>query len=614
MPDLFPRPRSLALDGGSSTAPVEEVADRSLPAQGYVLSIGPERAVLAHADAAGLRYGRDTVAQLRSADGSLPTGEVRDHPAIATRGVMLDVSRDRVPTRATLDRLVGIMVAARCNHLQLYVEHTFAYAGHEDVWRDASPLTAADLRWLDDRCAEHGIELAANQNCFGHMGRWLAHDRYRDRAECPDGVEILPGVIWPPGVLAPTADNAAFVVELVREQRAAVRSRVVNVGCDETFELGRGASADRVAEVGLGTVYGEHLARIVGPLLADGAAVQVWADVLAHHPEALDLLPAGEVTALVWNYDRPGAPTPDLPASVAGVLADLGIDLTTPTDFETRLVPFAGGSRPAWVVPGTSSWNSLVGRLDDARANLLDAARAAVAAGVDGYLITDWGDGGHHQPPSVSDPPILYGAAVAWGPEANADLDLAATVDRIVHGVAVTGGGVGTAGSVGSDGSPATGGAPEADSGSIGRVLQAVGGVHGRTGVVARNLSPLVAALFPDQVHLTGGTPDRDAVAEVVATLDRARDDLARARSTAADAADVVEELDVAIGLARHGALRMAARAEGRDPDGDAAAMHADLAPLIDRYRAAWSARARPGGLADSAARIERTLAHYAPR
>ena len=53
----------------------------------------------------------------------------------------------------------------------------------------------------------------------------------------------------------------------------------------------------------------------------------------------------------------------------------------------------------------------------------------------------------------------------------------------------------------------------------------------------------------------------------------------------------------------------MAATAVGREPDG--AAMAADLAPLIERYRAVWAERSRPGGLDDSAAHLERTLSLY---
>ena len=100
---------------------------------------------------------------------------------------MLDVSRDRVPTLDTLEWLVGVLAALGFNELQLYIEHTFAYSGHQEVWEDASPLTADDLRWLDGVCQANDIELVGNMNCFGHMERWLAHERYRAMAECPDG-------------------------------------------------------------------------------------------------------------------------------------------------------------------------------------------------------------------------------------------------------------------------------------------------------------------------------------------------------------------------------------------------------------------------------------------
>jgi hexosaminidase len=582
--DVFPRPRHVATFDPTTrcTAPVELVHDPALPSQGYELNAGADRTVLAHADDAGRRYGEQAIAQLRDDEGTLPAVHLRDWPDIAVRGAMLDVSRDRVPTRATLERLVGVLAAARFNHLQLYVEHTFAFRGHEDVWRHASPLTVEDMGWLDDLCSVHGIDLVANQNSFGHMGRWLSHDRYRHRAECPDGVEIIAGVRWPPGVLAPTQDNAEFALTLVREQMAAVRSRTVNIGCDETFELGRGVSAPRAAEVGLGRVYGEHLARLVGPLVADGCSVQVWADVLANHPDALALLPEGDVTALVWNYEPPGAPVPRLGPRGAAVLDALGIDLSEPTDFASRLAPFAGSGITTWVVPGTSSWNSLVGRLDTAQANLLDAARTARDAGVGGFLVTDWGDGGHHQPPSVSDPAFLYGGAIAWCADANAHLDVAAVVDRVTTGD---------------------------PTGTIGRVLMAIGEVHGRTGVVGRNTSPLCAALFPHRGLTVGGAPEPDAVVEVIATLEAARDLLASARPTAADGATTVAELDVAIGLARHGALRLLVQGGGPDPG--PAAMRSDLEPLVTSYSEAWLARSRPGGLVDSLAHLERTLAFY---
>src|SRR5690606_2842152 len=102
--------------------------------------------------------------------------------------------------RETLAQLVDLLALLRVNHFELYTEHTFAYAGHEEVWRDASPLTPDDVRWLDDLCAARGIELAANQNGFGHMERWLRHARYRELAEAPQGWSTPWGTQAPPAV------------------------------------------------------------------------------------------------------------------------------------------------------------------------------------------------------------------------------------------------------------------------------------------------------------------------------------------------------------------------------------------------------------------------------
>ena len=45
--------------------------------------------------------------------------------------------------------LIRALGQLRVNQLQLYVEHTFAFAGHEEAWQEASPLTPAEIRALD---------------------------------------------------------------------------------------------------------------------------------------------------------------------------------------------------------------------------------------------------------------------------------------------------------------------------------------------------------------------------------------------------------------------------------------------------------------------------------
>src|SRR5207237_8526035 len=59
----------------------------------------------------------------------------------------------------------------------------FAYRGHEEVWRGWSPMRPEEVKELDEYCEVRGVALAANQNCFGHLEKWLRHPRYAALAE-----------------------------------------------------------------------------------------------------------------------------------------------------------------------------------------------------------------------------------------------------------------------------------------------------------------------------------------------------------------------------------------------------------------------------------------------
>jgi hexosaminidase len=543
-----------------------------LPAQGYVLEIEPGEIRLAFADDAGERYGLAALRQLRAAfAGALPCLRIRDWPDFAVRGYMLDVSRDRVPTRETLRRIVDLLELLRINHLQLYTEHSFAYAAHEPVWRHASPLTPDDVRWLDALCAAKGIELAANQNGFGHMERWLRVDGYRHLAEAPGGWTTSWGETWPAATLYPDDASRELVLGLYRELRACFSSRRINVNFDETFELGKGRSQARVEAEGRGRVYLDFLLPIVEELQRDGAEVLFWGDVLRHHPRLVDELPDRDLVALVWHYEAP-VENPSLPAGLESILAEIGIDENVLRGFAGQVPVFARGKLPFWVCPGTSSWNSLLGRWSNARANLLDAAEVGAAHGAGGYLITDWGDNGHMQPPSVSFAPLTYGACLAWCAANNRELDVAGALDRFVW---------------------------RDESGALGAAALRAAEVYSVAGTDAFNGSPLFYPLIGRDLSLgSERRPTGEDIRRVLNELDEAAAAAARARPRCADGELIVRELRQAIRLARLGA-RVLAR-NHRLAGFDASITAAEIEDARTEQRACWRARSRPGGLDDS--------------
>ncbi len=232
--------------------------------EGYSLQIHADQIRLVGHDLAGTFYGAMTFRQIvrQAAGDALPCVRIDDWPTFAHRGVMLDVSRSRVFTMDTLRMLVSMFAEMKFNQLQLYTEHTFAYRHHREVWEEASPMTGEQVMELDALCRAHHMELVPNQNSFGHFGKWLMHEPYHHLSEMPvkrdaDG-EISTGGCLCPG----EPDSIKLLDELYDELLPHFSSAQFNVGCDETFTLGKGRSAERAEREGVGRVYLDFLLKI----------------------------------------------------------------------------------------------------------------------------------------------------------------------------------------------------------------------------------------------------------------------------------------------------------------------------------------------------------------
>jgi hexosaminidase len=567
---LFPRPRELTLRGGwlkvpplphptaaflknlpatmdearAALAGAAEGACRIVHkpergAEGYHIEILASGIRLNAGDAHGVLYGAQTLRQIAEQyPDELPHLEITDSPDLPVRGFMVDVSRTRVPTQAELLALIHALGRLRANQFQLYVEHTFAFRGHEDAWKDASPLTPAEIRELDAECSAHGIELVPNLNTFGHMERWLRHPRYRAMAECPEGwIHPLTGQFKEfPGTLRPDQASVDFAASLLDDYLPNFRSRQVNIGGDEPWELGQGFSKQAVAERGKHRVYLDHLKKLCALGRDRGRTVQFWGDILLEDLALAQDAPADAVP-VVWGYDA-GHPFKEQ----CGRLRELG--------------------RTYLVAPGTSAWQSFTGRLDNALTNQAEAVGAAVRHEARGILLTTWGDNGHHQPWPTSWLPMAAGLAQAWGFAANARTDFGS-------GCAILGGLSAAEGKV------------------VAAALAQLGTLDGKIAKANRNKSltwdfltakPDALAKFTD-----GVTP-----AEIAASLAH----LADAQGLVAKIADATarEELSLGARLAEAGLRRAAGETI---PEGEKARLKAD-------YETVWLRRSRPGGLAES--------------
>ncbi|MCA9312340.1 MAG: hypothetical protein KDA21_14095 [Phycisphaerales bacterium] len=407
-PLLLPVPRSLTLTGGSvritDSAVIEHVGQGAASDESYALVIEADGAgrgtVVIKAPApTGCLRARATLAQLRHQYGeSLPGLRISDGPVLASRGLMRDASRCRVPTRETMVDDVALVAALKLNHLEYYTEHTFRYAGHEDAWREASPVTPEDVCCVDEVARRSAVVLGANQNCFGHMERWLRHPRYAPLAETQGEFDFYGVPRRGPFSLCPIDPAALDLIrDLLDQLLPCFTSGVVNIGCDETADVGTGRSA---AACGTGPggatdVYLAWLTRVATLVHDRGFVPMFWADVALRDPARLTDLPA-DLVSLAWGYEA------DSPFSAWGArLSEAG--------------------RRFRVCPGTSSWRRITGRSWERARNIEAALQAALTFGAEGMMVTDWGDLGHRQQDIVALPGIAAAAAASWSGAAVVD-------------------------------------------------------------------------------------------------------------------------------------------------------------------------------------------------
>jgi hexosaminidase len=416
--NLLPTPRSLIRRPGSFLLPPgcpfsQVKISRRLVApdhpEGYALAITKRGVAIRFQEVAGLRAAFITFGQLvRECGRKLPCLRIRDWPDFARRGVMLDISRGRVPKLETLLDLVEKLADFKINELQLYTEHTFAYRRYKRIWQSWGALTAKEIRMLAARCRELGMDLVPNQNSFGHLRAFLTDPKLKKLGEISQPfLADTKDFLRRPTTLAPNHPGTLpFLRGLYDELLPNFFSNYFNIGGDETWDLGKGRSKKLCERKGKGRVYLDFLKQIHREVSKRDKTMMFWGDIILKYPALIRRLPKN-IIALNWGYE---ANHP----------------------FAQEAARFARAKISFYVCPGTSTWQTLVGKHDNAFANLRAAANVGKKSGALGFLNTDWGDGGHPQPLAVSWPLFAAGASLAWNAKLLDEETLARVLSRDV--------------------------------------------------------------------------------------------------------------------------------------------------------------------------------------
>ncbi|MCC7291147.1 MAG: family 20 glycosylhydrolase [Phycisphaerales bacterium] len=424
--------------------------------QAHQISILPERIEIIGVTAVGCFLALQTLRQLLALHpGDLPCAVITDVPAFPLRGLLYDVTRGKVPTVATLKRLVDRLAALKCNQLQLYIEHAFTFAFDPDICDAGCGLTPDEIREVDAHARQRFITLVPAVATMGHMGRILSLPKYRHLAEI-EPMQSWAQMSWPQRARGFTLDvlnpeSMRLVERIWRDILDAFSSPVVNICGDEPHDLGRGRNAARLDDAGRASAYVRRIVETCRFVQSRGRSAQMWSDVLVQHLELLSqfegdarprVRPCGtgvqpvvcesgvqpegrQVTDLPDRrqlgelpHPRPAGELPDrrqvgdlplLPRDIA--VLHWGYDAGSRYDMTRR---FVEAGFPTVVCPGTTGWKRVLNAVALAERNITTFARAGLEAGATGLLNTDWGDHGHFNAPGCSAHGIALGAACGW--------------------------------------------------------------------------------------------------------------------------------------------------------------------------------------------------------
>ncbi len=331
----------------------------------------------------GIRYGLQTLCQLATSRGRIPAIQILDQPDFRDRGIMLDVSRGKVPTRRTLEDLVDQCSRLRLNVLMLYVEHTFEFRSHPEIGEGASPLDAETILAVDRYAADRGIELVPCLQSLGHMEHILSIERYAKLAESDRLWSLSPSL----------GETYQFLGDLYDEFLPLFQSGRFNANCDEPFDLGRGQSAQRSPRKTPGRLFADHVSQLERLAGRHDKQLMIWADFALKHPDQIDRI-GRDVVLMDWWYEA------NFDFDRIRRLRRLGFEV--------------------WACPGTSSWNCLFPRIANSCENIARWADAGRRHGATGLLNTDWGDFGHYNALGVSLHGFAWGAQQAWSGDVEA--------------------------------------------------------------------------------------------------------------------------------------------------------------------------------------------------
>ena len=354
--------------------------------QGYFLSIESKKIIIQAPSAIGRFYGTQTLRQIfRNCIGmSLPCLKIKDWPSLKWRGISDDISRGQISTISNFKNIIHELAFFKKNLYQPYIEDMFAFDIDPMIGCERGAITKEEMGEIVKEAEKNHVLITPVFECLGHQDRLLSLPQNRKYAEIQDATKA-------PWSFSPVNEDAyQFVTRLIHEMAEAVPSPFFHIGGDESFDVGKGTSARKVEEIGVGRVHVEYFSRLNKYITQTlNRRMMVYADMFLNHPEALACMPR-DCIIVDWQY---------FPEN---------------KDFPTIKQLKDAGFRNIIASPGIWSWATYYPNHAMAFTNVGNFSAVAKKENLLGCITSSWGDGGAENLRENNMLGYAYSAAAEW--------------------------------------------------------------------------------------------------------------------------------------------------------------------------------------------------------
>lgn len=265
--------------------------------EAYSITISAKGAEISAPSSAGLFYGAQTLLQMvegQGRDAVLPFARVRDWPAMAYRGFMMDFSEGQLLRLSEVKRQLDLLARFKANQYYFYSEMSIEWPGYEMVTPEGR-FTQAQVREIIAYARDRHIDVVPCIELFGHMHALFRMEKFAGLGLPPYGEEFDQR----------NPRTLPVVDDLFDKTSQLFPSPWIHVGFDEPWSLGK-----------IGLTPGKNpfdtfifaLQHLADRAASQGKRLMYWADInngastLSNHPELISRLPKGAIAG-PWEYD-----------------------------------------------------------------------------------------------------------------------------------------------------------------------------------------------------------------------------------------------------------------------------------------------------------------------